>query len=147
MRETTLDVKAAIRDLSHRVAGLEGILHGNAILRERSINLIRMYLDAHKQPDLRNEAMVGAWLRQTYLLDVQALILLGRAVYDDYPWRPFLVHLDTCVDLGFDGAVLAREYLLGIVRDLLDMMGLQILEPYDLMGKLRIREALTAIRG
>lgn len=141
----TLDLKATVLDLERRVAMLETMLHGHTLPAFTEPLLIRMYLDAHRPPP-RDPVLARAVTRQLYLLDTRLLLLLGRAVHDPFPWRPFLLLADRCVAKGLEGAVEAREHLFDIIHGLLDLMGLELLEPYDVMGKLRVKEAVELLK-
>lgn len=132
-------------DLERRVALLETMLHGHTLPAFTEPLLIRMYLDAHKVPP-RDPSTAAACARQLYLLDARLLLLLGRAVHDPFPWRPFLLLGDRCVRAEVPGAEDARRHLLEIAQGLLDLMGLELLEPRDVMGKLRINEAVELLK-
>lgn len=145
MRKNTVDLGAELLDLRHRVSLLEGALHGGPRNDVRGAMLIRMYLEAHKIPGLAGMPLAEAWVRQIYLLDRMTLIHLSRQVNDPFPWRPFLALLDGCVAQRIPGALEARKYLLGLAEDLLEQAGLEVLHPRDVMGSLRISEAISAI--
>ncbi len=145
MSGNTLDLGAEVRDLRRRLGMLEAVFHGRTVTGPRADALITMYLDAHKLPRGASSELLRAACRQIYVLDVVTLLALGRAVHDDYPWRPFLALLDRCTDAGVDGAADARAYLLQLASDLLELMGLGVLQPRDLMGSIRIQEAVSAI--
>lgn len=147
MRKNTLDAAAELRDLRHRVDLLESILHGQPRTDIRGTLLIRMYLEVHRIPGIAASPLAEAWTRQIYMLDARTLVALAREVNDPYPWRPFLALLDSCCARGVPGAADARSRLLLLAQDMLDLAGLGVLHPRDLMGTLRITEALSAISG
>lgn len=121
------------------------MLHGHTLPAFTEPLLIRMYLDAHRK--IPSDPVAGrAVVRQCYLLDTRLLLALGRAVLDPFPWRPFLRVADRCVERELEGANAAREHLLTTSQGLLDMMGLELLEPRDLMGTLRAHDALRALK-
>lgn len=145
MRKNTLDIAVELRDLHQRVGLLESILHGRSRVDLRGALLVRMYLEVHKIPGIAGSSLAEAWVRQIYLLDRTTLVVLGREVNDPFPWRPFLVLLDRCVSRSIPGAQEARAYLLELAQELLDLVGLEVLQPRDVLGSLRITEAISAI--
>lgn len=147
MRKNTLDAAAELRDLRHRVGVLESILHGQPRVDLRGALLVRMYLEVHKIPGIAHSTLAEAWTRQIYLLDAMTLVTLGREVSDPHPWRPFLALLDACCARGVPGAGEARSRLLLLAQELLELAGMSVLHPRDVMGSLRISEAVSTISG
>jgi hypothetical protein len=149
MHKVPLDVVAEVRDLKQRLHALESIFHGQPTIDLRGSLLIRMYLEAHRVPEfggtLSGMAIAEGWVRQSFLLDRVTLITLGREVNDPFPWRPFLVLLDRCASRNVPGAMEARQRLMGLAQELLDLAGLEVLQPRDVLGSLRIEEAISAI--
>jgi hypothetical protein len=145
MNENTVDWKAAVLDLERRVALLEIRNYGHANPLCGEALLIRCYLDAHKAGALMDPVACRAWVRQIWMLDVRALVRIGRALGGTFPWRPFLVTLDLFVVRDVTGATEAREHLLTISQDLLNAVGLELIGPRDVMGKLKLQESLAAV--
>lgn len=145
MESRSIDERGAILDLERRIVHLERSLYGHSLPVCGVATLVRFYLDAHQiirhiEPD-----SAGAWVVSAYLWDVRTLVLLGRQVNDPFPFRPFLAAVDICVLRGIPGAEEARAHLLSVSQDLLTAEGLELLEPRDVMGQLRLGEALTRI--
>lgn len=145
LQKTTIDQRAAHFDLERRVALLETMLHGHTLPTFTAPTLIRLYMDAHRPPAADLTA-ARAQVRQLYLLDARLLMILGRLVRDPFPFRPFLLLADRCVARGVEAAPTAREHVLIVAQGLLDAMGLEVLEPRDVMGDLRLNEALQLLK-
>lgn len=146
MRETTaLELAARSFDLERRVALLETMLHTHSLPKIKQTELLRFYMDAHSAPGDCDTTTARAWVRQLYLLDVCALLSIGRLSNDPFPWRPFLAMADRCCARGIPEALDARDHLLSCSTDLLAAMGLELLEPRDVMAQLQLREALTRL--
>jgi hypothetical protein len=128
--------------MKRRISLLEGTMYGYCLPEIGEVLLIRCYLDAHKAPSLTDPLAERAWVRQAYLLDTRVLIRLGRLLNDPFPFRPFLAALDHCRERGVQGAEEAAAHLESVCRDFLDAAGLELLDPRDVMGKLRLSEAL-----
>lgn len=145
MHQTTVDWKAHLLDLERRTSLLEIRNYGHATPLCGEALLVHAYLDAHKAAQLREPVACRAFVRSIYLLDVRALVRIGRAVRDNYPWRPFLAALDLYCRRQIEGGEEAREHLLSISTELLQAMGLELLQPRDVMGSLRLEDALNEL--
>ncbi len=141
------DLRASILDLERRVRLLEQGMYGHAAPQAGAVLLTRCYLEAHRMLNRMDPEQVGVWVAQSYLWDVRALVALGREVSDPYPYRPFLAVLDLCVLQGVPGAEAARDHIESVAQDLLIAQGLELVQPRDTMGTLRLREALTHLRA
>lgn len=135
---------ARLFDLERRFALVETALHAHTMPGLSEAHLIRLYLDGHKR--IVSQDMATAWVRQLYLIDCCALLALGTWLCDPHPFRPFLFVADQCCALQAPDAEAARVHILSVARDLLDTQGLQLVEPRDVMAKMRLREAVEAVR-
>lgn len=146
MEGRSVDERGSILDLERRVAHLERGLYGHSLPLCSVPTLVRLYLDAHRVAQRFDPDFAAAWVAQAYLWDVRTLVLLGRQVSDPFPFRPFLAATDICVLHGIPGAEDARAHLLSVSQDLLLAEGLELLEPRDVMGRLRLDEALSRLK-
>jgi hypothetical protein len=143
--KANIDSRTARFDLERRVAILETMLHGHTLPTFTAPTLIRLYMDAHRPPAADLYA-ARAQVRQLYLLDARLLMILGRLVKDPFPFRPFLLLADRCVARGLESAMSARQHVLAVAQGLLNAMDLDLLEPRDVMGDLRVNEALQLLK-
>jgi len=142
-----VDTHAAIADLLRRVGLLEQNTYGHASPQVGEVALVRRYRDAHKVlRDLKPDN-AAAWVATTYLWDVRALVTLGRQVNDPYPFRPLLMLLDRCVLVGAPGAAEARTHLEAVSQDLMNALGLELLTPRDVMGRLALQQVTARLRA
>jgi hypothetical protein len=138
-------LQAAIYDFERRIQLLEDVVHG-VRHPELPVNLLlELYIDSMKQVDFAEES-VRHWCRQVFLLDVRALLSMVRHTHDIHPWRGLLVLMDLYAAQGFEVAERARDHLLAISQELLNVQGLELLQPRDVMGhRLPIQTAISAI--
>ena len=139
-----MELQAEVADLRRRLALVETQWFGRT-RNETPIGLLgSLYLDACKKVTL-DEATARHWERQTYLLDVKTLLHMARLTRDPTPWKPLLGILDAYIAEGFELEV-ARDHLLEIAQQLLNLQGFRKIRPRDVMANpLRIKTALTAI--
>jgi hypothetical protein len=136
---------ATIGDLRRRIAAIEAVVLGRVQDDQRVHGLTSLYIDACKAPTL-DAVTTRHWVRQVQALDVRQLLVLARFTRDPHPWKPFLALLDVLIEAGFDAAP-ARDWVLSLAQELLDIQGLGKISPRDVMGSpLRIRAAVEAIR-
>jgi hypothetical protein len=140
-----VDLTASIFDLERRIALLEQKQYGHAAPQAGAALLTRCYVEAHRLVRDIDPKMAGVWVAQAYLWDVRALVALGRAVNDPYPYRPFLAVLDRCVLSGVPGAEAALAHLEEVSQQLLVAQGLELVRPRDTMVNLRLEEALLRL--
>lgn len=106
--------------------------------------LVSLYMDACRGP-VFEPTDARHWGRQVYLLDARTLLVMARLTRDPLPWQPFLYLLDQYVANDFD-LVAARDHLLSVAQDLLNLQGFSKIRPRDCMANpLRIKVALAAI--
>ncbi len=141
--EAPLELAASIFDLSRRVTDLEKATQPLQPMCDLVL-MVRCYRDAHAVLGGLRPEHASAWVTQAYLWDVRALLALGRAVDDPFPFRPLLAVLDHCVRMGIPSAEPARARFLPVAQDLLTAEGLEIVRPRDTMHRLALPEALRA---
>lgn len=146
MNHSLLDDRAKILDLERRVDLLERGLYGHSAPQCGASLLTRCYLEAHRALRKIEPEKAGTWVAVAYLLDVRALVALGRYVNDPYPYRPFLAVLDICALHSVPSAFAARTHLESVAQDLLTAQGLELIRPRDTMGRLRLHEALSRLK-
>ena len=110
--------------------------------------LIPLYIEACKGPQL-DERVAGHWERQIFSLDSRTFLIMARLTRDPMPWQPFLYLLDVYVDKGYALEVV-RSHLLSVAQDLLNLQGLELVKPRDVMRSpllIKVRLAAISRRG
>jgi hypothetical protein len=141
--KSTLDLAATTLDLERRVALLETMLHGHTLPPITLVLATRLYLDVHKPPPREARAARSA-IRQLFLLDTRTLLLMGRAMHDPFPWRPFLLYAARSKRAGVAQAAEAYAHVAACAQGLLRLAGLPMLAPEDIGGT-RLQEMLTKL--
>lgn len=111
---------------------LEEMIHGREQAPLPQEFLAGAYMDSQKEPSLTPE-ICSHWTRQVFMLDVRQLLAMVRLTHDIHPWKPLLIILDKLCQAGLE-AEKARLHLLSIAQQLLDVQGLELLRPRDVMG-------------
>jgi hypothetical protein len=140
-----MHLQARLADAERRVAKLQVFVFGGIHQDYDRLDLQSLYWKAcHRYIDLsRHEAYL--WCRILKNMSTAQLLTLARDVQDPFPWKPFLVLLDYA---SMDGYPVddATEHLLEIAQDLLNLQGLDLLTPNDLMGTpLSIQKAVASL--
>lgn len=138
-----LALPATVLDLERRVALLETMLHGHTLPPITLVLATRLYLDVHRRPPAQAAAARSA-VRQLFLLDTRTLLLMGRAMHDPFPWRPFLIYAANCVQRDIPLAKEACTHVTTCAQGLLRLMGLPMLTPAD-VGGTRLQEMLAKL--
>jgi hypothetical protein len=143
----TVALQASIADFHRRVRVLEAAVHGDE-QRPLPIDLLQgLYVDAfaRREPTVSDARM---WARQAFMLDARQLLILAQITGDMHPWRPILGLLDHFLGHGFEEVRSSRAHLLSVAQDLLDAQGLDLIQPYDVMGQpYSVRAAISALSG
>lgn len=139
-------LQARVFDLESQLAQLQLLLQGQQRSGFSIEALHGLYWEACRSFARLTEKEVFLWNSLIQGLDVQQLLKLGRRVQDPFPWKPFLVLLDHATLEGYfvDDAT---EHLLRIAQELLNIQGLWVLTPADVMGKpLAVQLAVSAVK-
>ncbi len=138
-------LQATIFDFQRRIGLLEEMIHGVEQQDLPTDFLLGLYMDSMCEITPTPE-MGKHWVRQAYLLDTKQLLRLSRLSCDLHPWRGVLSILNRLLAAEFEPAEKAREHILSVAQDLLNLQGLELLRPQDVVGhQLPMRAAILAI--
>lgn len=138
-------LQARVADLEHQVKRLQLLLSGTESGGLTEASLEALYWEACRSFRQLKRRDVVLWASLIQSLTVRHLLRLARSVRDPAPWKPFLVVLDWATKAGCD-VDQATEHVLACAQELLNLQGLWILTPADLMGTpLAIQAAVSGM--
>lgn len=138
-------LQARVADLEQQVNRLQLLISGAEGGGLTDASLEALYWEACRSYTTLNQRDVFLWETLIHGLTVRHLLHLARRVQDPFPWKPFLVLFDHATHAGCDVDA-ATAHVLACAQELLNLQGLWVLVPADLMGKpLAIQEAVTSM--
>ena len=124
------DLKAEVAALRRRLEVLEALCLGGPRRGLAGEQVLALYVEAVRIGDKPPRDAVPGWTRAVLALQEPDLLRLARELEDPAPWRVFLQLLSRFDD-GSEVAA-ATHHLRGVIRNVLDAVGLEALEPEDM---------------
>jgi hypothetical protein len=129
-----LELQAQITSLTRRFDRMESAIFGMSPLRYNLDELLGLYVDARRGPEIASDTASRQWAAVISKLDEVGLFLLAKHTRDPFPWRPFLLLLDTYTKEGYDIFThKATNHILEVAENMMVFQGLTPLRPCDVL--------------
>lgn len=127
-----LDLEVEVATLRRRMGAVEAHIFGKVSDRPAAHPLFSIYSHLLCDGATQNPETAALLRSVGLLLTPRSLLDLGRMAEDPFPWRPFLMALDSMEASGEDVRD-AVEWVHGCAEELLAAQGLGMLRPADVL--------------